>query len=88
MTSYEVYNENHIETWNKSCILPFPEKGELEITDNYRGTTLTSIATKIYNTMILIGIQPAMETILGKNQNGFSEKQVRNRTYFDHQNNN
>ena len=88
MTSYEVYNENHIETWNKSCILPFPEKGELEITDNYRGTTLTSIATKIYNTMILIGIQPAMETILGKNQNGFSEKQVRNRAYFDHQNNN
>ena len=84
MTSYEVYNENHIETWNKSCILPFREKGDLEITDNYRGTTLTSIATKIYNTMILIGIQPAMETILRKNQNGFSEKQVRNRAYFDH----
>ena len=42
----------------KGCILPFPKKGDLGLAKNYRGITLTSIETKIDNS-------------LRKNQNGF-----------------
>ena len=67
----EVYNGKQIETWCTGCILPFPKKGDLSNTENYRGITLTSIAAKIYNSMLLNRIQPTMEKILRKNQNGF-----------------
>ena len=67
----EVYNGNHIEVWNEGCVVPFPKKGDLGITGNYRGITLTSIVDKIYNTMILNTKHPALETIFRKNQNGF-----------------
>jgi len=67
----KVYNGNSIEAWTTGCILPFPKKGDLGITNNYRGITLTSIAAKVYNTMLLHRIQPALERILRKNQNGF-----------------
>ena len=45
---YEVYNGNVIQSWTEGCILPFPKKGDRGQTSNYRGITLTSIATKIY----------------------------------------
>lgn len=67
----EVYYGNHIEAQNEGCILPLPRKGYLGIRDNYGEINVTSTAAKIYNTMILNTIQPAMETILSKNQNGF-----------------
>ena len=38
---------------------------------NYRGITLTSIAAKIYNTLLRNRIEPKIEKILRKNQNGF-----------------
>ena len=41
------------------------------MTKNYRGITLTSIASKIYNLMLLNRIRPKIEDILRKNQNGF-----------------
>ena len=41
------------------------------MTKNYRGITLTSIASKIYNLMLLNRIRPKIEYILRKNQNGF-----------------
>ena len=47
----------------------FPKKGDLGITKNYRETTLTAIAAKIYNS--LNHIKPEIEKILGKNQYGF-----------------
>ena len=53
-----------------------PQKGDLEIVKNFRGITLTSIAAKIYNALLLNRIEPEIEKILGKNQNGFR----RNRT--------
>ena len=37
---------------------------------NYRGITLTSIAAKIYNLMLLNRIRPKIDLILRKNQNG------------------
>ena len=45
-----------IEKCTKACILPFPKKGDLRITKNNWGITLTSIT---------------IEKILWKNQNGF-----------------
>ena len=55
----------------KGCILPSPKKGDLGLAKNYRGITITSIAPKIYNALIRNHIEPKIDNILGKNQNGF-----------------
>ena len=49
-------------------------KDDLRIAKNYRGITLTSIAAKIYNALQLNHIEPKIEKILKKNQNGFRRK--------------
>ena len=66
-----VYNQNPIDRWMKGCILPFPKKGDLGLAKNYRGITLTSIAAKIYNALLRNRIEPQIDNILRKNQNGF-----------------
>ena len=66
-----VYSQNRIEGWTKGCILPFPKKGDLGLAKNYRGITLTSIAAKIYNALLRNRIEPKIDNILRKNQNGF-----------------
>ena len=66
-----VYNENPIDRWMKGCILPFPKKRDLGLAKNYRGITLTSIAAKIYNALLRNRIEPKIDNILRKNQNGF-----------------
>ena len=53
------------------CILPFPKKGDHGIAKNYRGITLTFIVAKIYNALLHNHIEPKIEKILRKNQNGF-----------------
>ena len=63
--------QNRIERWTKGCILPFPKKGDLGLAKNYRGITLTSIAAKIYNALLRNRIEPKIDNILRKNQNGF-----------------
>ena len=66
-----VYFQEPIVSWTKGCILPFPKKGDLSITKNYKGITLTAIAAKIYNLMLLNRIRPEIDPILRKKQNGF-----------------
>ena len=66
-----VYNQNPIDRWTKGCILPFPKKGDLGLAKNYRGITLTSIAAKIYNALLRNRVEPKIDNILRKNQNGF-----------------
>ena len=66
-----VYSQNRIERWMKGCILPFPNEGDLGLAKNYRGITLISIAAKIYNALLWNCIEPKIDNILGKNQNGF-----------------
>ena len=66
-----VYNQNPIDRLMKGCILPFPKKGDLGLAKNYRGITLTSIAAKIYNALLRNRIEPEIDNILRKNQNGF-----------------
>ena len=55
----------------KGCILPFPKKGDLGLAKICRGITLTSIAAKIYNALLRNRIEPKIDNILRKNQNGF-----------------
>ena len=43
----------------------------LGLAKNYRGITLTSIAAKIYNALLRNRIEPKIDNILRKNQNGF-----------------
>ena len=66
-----VYSQNRIERWMKGCIFPFPKKGDLRLAKNYRGITLTSIAAKISNALLQNNIEPKIDNILRKNQNGF-----------------
>ena len=66
-----VYNQNPIDGWMKGCILPFHKKGDLGIAKNYWGITLTSIAAKIYDALLRNRIEPKIDNILRKNQNGF-----------------
>ena len=51
------------------CILPFPKKGDLELTKKYRGITLTSIAAKIYHALLRNRKETKIENIFRKNQN-------------------
>ena len=67
----DVYDGKPIDKWTENYILPFPKKGDLGLASNYRGITLTSIAAKIYNSMLLNQIQPEGDKVLRKNQNGF-----------------
>ena len=60
---------------DKRCILLFPKKGDLRIIKNYSGITLTSIAAKVYNALLLNPIKPEFEKIVRKNQNGFQRNQ-------------
>ena len=75
-----VYNQNPIDRWMNVCILPFLKKADLGLAKNYRGITLTSIAAKIYNTQLRNRIEPKIDNILRKNQNGFR----RNRSMTSH----
>ena len=69
--SNAVYNQNTIDRWTKGCVLPVPKKDDLGLAKNYRGITLTSIAAKIYNALLRNRIEPKIDNILWKNQNGF-----------------
>ena len=55
----------------KGCIFLFPKKGNLGLAKGYRGTTLTSIAVKIYHALQRSRIEPKIYYILWKNQNDF-----------------
>ena len=66
-----VYNQNTIERWMMGCILPFPKKGDHGLAKNYRGITLTSIAAKICNALLRNRIEPKIDNIFRKKQNGF-----------------
>ena len=66
-----VYNQNTIDRWTEGCVVPFPRKGDQGIAKNYWGITLTSIPIKIYNALLHNHMEPKIEKILRKNQNGF-----------------
>ena len=57
--------------WSKRIIITFPKKGDLGIPKNYGGISLTCIAAKIYNMILLHHIQSPIENIFRDNQNDF-----------------
>ena len=65
------YNQSTIDRWAKCCFFPFSKKGNIRITKTYRSITFTSNASKTYNDLLLNLIEPKIEKILKKNQNGF-----------------
>ena len=70
-----MYEQNTIEKWTKGCTLFLPKKGDLRITKNYWGITLTAIVARVYNALLLNCIGPEVEKILRKNPNGFWRNQ-------------
>ena len=60
--------------WSENNIKTLPKSGDLSLTGNYRGISLSCIAAKITNKMILNRVQPAIEPHLRTNQNGFRPK--------------
>ena len=62
-----MYKQNTIEKWMKICILSSSKKGNLRITKNCRGVTLTAVAANVYNALLLNPIQTEIEKILRKN---------------------
>ena len=65
-----VYKQNS-EKWPKVYILLFSKKGDLGITKNYRGITLTAVAANVQIILFLNCIWLEIEKILRKNQNRF-----------------
>ena len=60
-----VYHQNPIDRWMK---------GDLGLTKNYRGITLTSIAAKIYNALRRNRIEPKISNIRREEPKRFPEK--------------
>ena len=67
----ETYHGNRPDEWGISAITPIPKKGNLKLTDNYRGISLTQVAAKVYNQLLLHRIRPTIDEVLSPNQNGF-----------------
>ena len=55
--------------WTISNIIPVPKTGDLTNPTNYRGISLTSVAAKVFNKLILNRIRPLIEDKLRINQN-------------------
>ena len=70
--------KNPIDRWMKGCIFPFQKKSDLGLPKNDRGITLTSIAAKIYSALPRNCIEPKIDNILRKNQNGFRRNRSTN----------
>ena len=71
---YAMYNQN-TDRWIKGCIPTLPKKGNLWLAKNYWGITLTPTVVKVYNALLCNRIEPKIDKILGKNQNGFQRNQ-------------
>ena len=67
----DTYVGNKPDAFSQSAIIPLPKKGDLSLPSNYRGITLSPIAAKIYNSMLLNRITPHLDPVLRRNQNGF-----------------
>ena len=71
----QAYNDGKVpEQWSTINIVPVPKSGDMSKTDNYRGISLISVVTKLYNRMILNRLRPVINPLLRDNQNGFREK--------------
>ena len=73
----DVYKKNTKELKKKL------QKGDIGITKNYSRITLTYIAAYVYNTLLLNHIKHAIEKIVRKKSEEFSDKSIHNITDSD-----
>ena len=52
-------------------MLPLPKSGDLSLTANYKGISISSMFAKLVNKIILNRLQPKIDKHLRPNQNGF-----------------
>ena len=57
--------------WKEGYIIKIPKKGDLSSCSNYRGISLLSVPSKIFNRVILNRIKDAVDPKLRENQAGF-----------------
>ena len=57
--------------WSEIDMLPLPKSGDLSLTANYRGISLSSMVATLANKMILNRLQPKIDKHIRPNQNGF-----------------
>ncbi|RXN17779.1 plexin-C1-like protein [Labeo rohita] len=68
----EVYNqETAPRQLTTNIIVPLAKKGDLTLMTNYRGISLTSMATKVYNKILFNRIREPIDKTLRPNQAGF-----------------
>ena len=60
--------------WSILNLIPVPKSGDLCLTANYGGISLSSIVAKTYNRTLLNRIRPHLDDKLRPNQCGFREK--------------
>ena len=65
----------------KGGIFPFPEKSDIGITKNYRYITLSAIASKVHNALLLNCIKSDIEKILRKIRTAFKESAQRSHRF-------
>ena len=71
--SNETLEGNEPSVFSKSNMITIPKKGDLSQPSNYKGITLTSITSKICNSLLLNCISKHLEPILRRNQNRFQK---------------
>ena len=64
-------NGDRAKIWVKNGIIPLPKKGDLGDTGNYSGISLTVVAAKIYNKLLLERIRSHLDPLLRIKQNHF-----------------
>ncbi|KAL0159315.1 hypothetical protein M9458_043040, partial [Cirrhinus mrigala] len=68
----EVYNQEIApRQLTTNIIVPLAKKGDLTLMTNYRGISLTSMATKVYNKILFNRIREPIDKTLRPNQAGF-----------------
>ena len=68
----KLLNDNiNPDQWSEIDMLPLPKSGDLSLTANNRGISLSSMVAKLVNKMILNRLQPKIDKHLRPNQNGF-----------------
>ncbi len=60
--------------WKEGHLIKLPKKGDLTNCNNYRGITLLSIPSKVFNRIILNRIKDAVDTRLHDQQAGFRKE--------------
>jgi hypothetical protein len=70
-----IWNEEQIpDDWQKRLLVKLPKKGDISLSDNWRGITLLSIQSKILCSVILERIKTEVDTTLRDEQAGFRQE--------------